>query len=383
METDFYALLGVSRTATDDELKKAYRKLARELHPDSNPNDAEAEERFKQVTLAYEVLRDPERRQRYDRYGIDGVRGTGSAGGGAGDPFAGMGDMGLGDLFDAFFGGGSPFGSSGGQRRGRGGPPAGSDVEATVVLDFEQAVFGGQREITLRVPVVCDVCEGSGAEPGTEPTECTMCQGQGEVRRVRQSILGQVVTASPCTRCQGTGREIATPCPTCHGEGRRTLERAYTVDIPAGVDRGQTLRLQGKGAAGPRGGPPGDLYIRIDVKPHDRFERHQYDLHFELHAAMTQAALGAHIVVPTLDGQEDVFIDPGTQTGRVYKFRGKGVPYLDGRGRGDLVITLFVDTPEKLNKEQQEVLLSLAELRGEDVGTPENGLFGKIKGAFK
>ena len=226
-EMDFYALLGVSRDATDEQLKKAYRKVARELHPDANPDDPAAEEKFKQVTLAYEVLRDPEKRSRYDQFGIDGIRGSG--GGGAGG--FGFEGMNLGDIFDAFFGGGSPFG----QQRRAGGPPRGQDMELTVTLDFEVAVFGGQIDVSLRQPVSCSDCAGSGAAPGTSAETCTECGGAGEVRRVRQSILGQVVTAQPCPRCAGTGQQIASPCPACHGDGVRTQEQTFNVDIPAGI----------------------------------------------------------------------------------------------------------------------------------------------------
>lgn len=380
METDFYALLGVSRDATDEQLKKAYRKLARELHPDANPGDTEAEERFKQVTLAYEVLRDPERRRQYDMYGVDGIRGAGGGAGGAqGDPF-GFGNVNLGDLFDAFFGGGSPFG---GGRRTQSGPPSGSDIQTQALLDFELAVFGGQTEVSLKLPVPCDVCDATGAAPGTEPKTCSSCNGQGEVRRVRQSILGQVVTAQPCATCGGTGVEIAEPCGTCHGEGRRTLDRTYTVDVPAGIDNGQTLRLSGKGAAGPRGGPPGDLYIQVEVAPHDRFQRHGYDLVHDLHVSMTQATLGARLVLKTLDGEEEVLLDPGTQNDRIFKFRGKGVPHVNGRGRGDLIVRIVVDTPTRLTKEQDDLLREFARLRNEEVADPDNSFFGKLKGAFR
>lgn len=378
METDFYELLNVERSATDDEIKKAYRKLARELHPDANPDDPTSEERFKQVTLAYEVLRDPERRRRYDMYGIDGVRGTSA--GGASNPF-GFGDVNLGDLFDAFFGGSSPFGGAG--RRTATGPPPGADVQARVVLDFERAVFGGEVEVALKLPVKCDTCDGSGAAEGTTPSVCSVCGGQGEVRRVRQSILGQVVSSSPCTRCQGTGKEVVSPCGTCHGEGRRTAEQTYNVDIPAGIDHGQTLRLTGRGGAGARGGPRGDLYIHVEVKPHERFRRSGYDLVHDLHVGMAQAALGCRLDLLTLDGNEELFIEPGSQTGAVMKFRGRGVPHVNGRGRGDLLVQVVVDTPTKLSKEQEEILRDFAEKRGEAVADPDHSLFGKLKGAFK
>ena len=371
MPSDFYELLGVSSTATDDEIKRAYRRLARELHPDTNPDPA-AEERFKEITVAYETLRDPERRRRYD---------TGAT---TEELFGGMGG-GLGDLFDAFFGGGSVFGGAGGARgRGaRSGPPRGHDVEMRVQLSFEEAVFGVHRDITVMLPVACTTCAGSGARAGTTPTTCSQCQGTGEVRRVRQSILGQMMTASPCPRCGGAGEEIASPCTDCRGEGRRHEERTLTVEVPGGVDDGTTLRLTGRGAVGPRGGPAGDLYVHISAESHDRFRRQGYDLVHELHVPMTQAALGAHLPFETLDGVEDLVLPAGTQTGRVFRLRGRGVPHVDGRGRGDLLVQVVVDTPTGLSKEEDELLRRLAAARNEDVAPADTGLFSKIRSAFK
>src|SRR5688500_4011160 len=369
---DFYDLLGVPRTATEDDIKRAYRKLARALHPDANPGDKAAEERFKEVTVAYETLRDPERRRRYDTFGPEGVRME--------DPFAG-GVGGLGDLFDAFFGGGTGFG--GGRQRGPSGPPRGHDVELRLQLDFEDAVFGVERDITVTVPVACGTCDGSGARPGTTPATCSQCNGAGEVRRVRQSLLGQMVTASPCPRCGGLGEEIASPCSDCRGEGRRHEDRTLTVTVPGGVDDGTTLRLTGRGAAGPRRGPTGDLYVHVTVRPHDRFVRQGYDLVHELHVPVTQAALGAHIPFETLDGPEDFVLPAGTQTGRVFRLRGRGVPHVDGRGRGDLLVRVAVDTPTDLGKDEEEALRRLAALRDEDVAPPDSGLFSKIRSAFK
>jgi molecular chaperone DnaJ len=382
MATDYYELLGVSRTASDDEIKKAYRRLARELHPDANPDDPSAHERFKDVSTAYETLRDPERRRRYDQFGPDGARM------GAGDPFGfggAGGGGGLGDIFEAFFGAaGGGFGGAGG-RGGRGGPMRGADLELLVELEFEEAVFGVRREIRLRAPVPCDTCEATGAAPGTSVSTCSSCGGTGEVRRVRQSILGQMVTASPCPSCGGLGQTIASPCPDCRGEGRRTEEKTYEVDIPAGVDDGTQLRLPGRGAAGPRGGPLGDLYLHVRVRPHDRFRRDGQDLVAELHVPMTQAALGAHLSFATLDGDEDLVLPAGTQSGRVFSLRGRGVPSAGrgGRARGDLLVQVFVDTPVDLDKESEELLRRVAELRGEEVAPAETGFFSKIKSAFK
>jgi molecular chaperone DnaJ len=383
---DFYALLGVSQQANEDEIKKAYRKLARELHPDANPDDPAAEERFKAVTLAYETLRDPERRRRYDMFGPEAIRGTGAAGSGPSDPFAGFGATGLGDLFDAFFGGASPFGGAtpGGPRRGgRQGPPQGEDSEAILDLGFAEAVFGAEKEISVRLPMPCATCGATGARPGTSATTCGNCGGTGELRRVRQSILGQMVTASPCTRCGGTGQEIASPCSECRGQGRRNEERSFMVEVPAGVDNGSTLRLPGRGAAGPRGGPNGDLFVHLRVHPDPRFQRSGNDLHHELHLAMTQAALGVTMPFETLDGAEELTIAPGTQSGHLVRLRGRGVPVLQGRGRGDLLISVVVDVPTELSKDQEELLRQLAAVREETVTPADAGLFSKIRHAFK
>jgi molecular chaperone DnaJ len=383
---DFYELLGVPRRATDDEIKRAYRKLARELHPDANGGDAAAEERFKIVTVAYETLRDPERRRRYDMFGAEGLRGTG-AGGGAGNGAGGFEDLfgaGLGDLFNSFFGGGGGGAGFGqGRGRGQGGPPRGADMEVTLDLDFRSAVFGTSKEIRVRVPVPCETCDATGAKPGTSPVTCTTCGGAGEVRQVRQSILGQMVTARPCPTCGGLGQEIPSPCPDCRGEGRRTEEKAYTVDIPAGVDDGNTLQLGGRGAAGPRGGRPGDLFVHLRVKADEQFIRQGNDIVHVLHVPMTQAALGAHLRYETLDGTEDLVIPRATQPGKVFRLRGRGVPDVNGRGRGDLLVQVVVDTPTELTKEQEDILRLFAGARSEDVAPAETGFLAKVRSAFK
>ncbi|HEV3354437.1 MAG TPA: molecular chaperone DnaJ [Acidimicrobiales bacterium] len=374
---DYYELLGVAPSATEDEIKRAYRKLARELHPDANGGDPHAEDRFKEVTVAYETLRDPERRRRYDMFGPD----TAAAGAGAGfdaGPFA----AGLGDLFESFFGGGfggSPFGGGRTRARSRQGP----DMEVAVDLTFDEAVFGVQREVRLRQPVACATCQGSGARPGTTPTTCGECGGSGEVHRVRRSILGQMVSSSPCGQCGGTGEEVTSPCSDCRGEGRVTEERAYTVDVPAGVDDGSTLRLTGRGAAGARGGGYGDLYVHLRVEQHERFQRHGNDLVDVLHLPITQATLGAHLRYDTLDGTEDLVVPAGTQSGRVFRLRGRGVPHLDGRGRGDLLVQVMVDTPTHLTAEQAELLRRFAAARGDEVAPADTRLFSKIRSAFK
>jgi len=381
-DADLYELLGVGRDATDDELKRAYRQKAREFHPDANQGDELTEERFKEVSLAYEVLLDPERRARYDRFGPEGVFGAAAGGGaggfGAGDPFGGGG---LGDLFDAFFNG------AGGASAGRGrrtGPTPGPDAEMVLRLTFKEAVFGVHREISVQTPVHCDTCEGSGATPGTSASRCPECQGAGELRRVRQSILGQIITAVPCNRCQGTGQVIASPCADCGGDGRRNEERTLTVDVPAGVDDGSTLRLSGHGPAGFRGGPNGALFVHLSVEPHPVFERAGVDLHASVQVSMTQAALGTVIGFDTLDDERDLTIAPGTQTGAVVHVKNLGVPRLRGRGRGDLYVHVVVETPTDLDDAQRRLLVALAEARGEHLEEPPSGdgLFSKLRSAL-
>ncbi len=373
MPGDLYAILGVPHSASADEIKRAYRQKARELHPDANPDDPETGEHFKEVARAYQVLSDPEQRSRYDRYGDAGI---GGAGGGADAGFGG----GLGDLFDAFFGGqASPFG---GGRRGPSGPPRGQDMEVVADLTFEQAVFGAQIPVSLRLPQRCDDCGGSGAGESTKPVTCSECNGTGQVRRVRQSVLGQMVTSSPCQRCGGLGEVIVTPCPTCRGEGRVTADKTYQVDVPAGVDTGSTLRLTGRGAAGPRSGRSGDLYVHIRVAPHDRYERDGDDLVTDVPISIAQAALGTRLTLSTLDGDEDLVVQAGTQPGREFVLRGRGVPRLQGHGRGDLRAIVRVDVPTKLTPEETALLRSFAEGRGEQVGDGGQGLFSRIKSAF-
>lgn len=375
MAEDYYSLLGVDRNASDEDIKRAYRRLARELHPDrhaANPAGAEAtEERFKQVNLAYEVLKDPERRRRYDMFGPDGE---------PADPFGGFGGGGLNDIFDAFFGGGF---SGAGRSGRRAGPPRGENVESVLDIDFAEAVLGAEKEVNIRVPTTCPTCSGTGARPGTTPVTCTTCNGQGELRQVRQSMLGQMVTSRPCTRCGGSGEEVPSPCPDCRGQGRRTEERTYTVDVPAGVDDGSTLRLPGRGAAGPRGGPAGDLFLHLRVKAHPVLTRDGIDLRATLRVSMTQAALGAHAQVETLEGPEDFSVPPGCPSGHEFRVRGRGVPHLQRRGRGDLVVTVVVETPTELTPAQEDLLRRLAAERGEAVAPPEAGLISRIRSAFK
>ena len=364
---DFYELLGVGRSASQDDIKKSYRRLARELHPDANPNDAAAESRFKQVAEAYEVLSDPQKRARYDRFGSSGS----SSASGFGDPF---GTTGLGDLFDAFFNAGA---------RADTGPKRGVDLEVVARLTLEEAVSGIEKQVSVRTAVACDTCQATGARPGSDVARCDGCGGTGQIRQVRHSILGQMVSTSTCPRCAGEGVQIASPCHDCAGEGRRVEEQTYNVDIPAGVGEGSTLRLTGRGAVGPRGGGAGDLYVHLQVEPHPIFVRDGDDLQAPLHVAMTQAALGANVEFNAIDGRVNIDIPSGVQTGKRYRIRDKGVPRLRGRGRGDLLLTVVVDTPTDLSVEQEELLRLLAKERQEEVKEPgEEGFLGRIKSRF-
>ncbi|MFI5046223.1 MAG: J domain-containing protein [Acidimicrobiia bacterium] len=369
---DPYETLGVARNATDDEIKRAYRTLARTFHPDSNPDDPDAESQFKEINLAYEVLRDPERRRRYDVFGDDGGRASAGPRPGAGDAF------GFGDIFGAFFGG-DAFGA-----RGPAGPPRAPDAEAVVNLDLARAAFGATSTIEVRLPVACARCEGSGCEPGTYPARCDVCGGEGEVREVRRSILGQIITAAPCVACSATGSRIPTPCKECRGDGRVRSSRSIDVEVPAGVDDGQRLRLAGRGPAAPRGGIPGDLYVTVKVAPDPRFERHGDDLLHVRRIAFTQAALGCRLDVETLEGPEELLVSPGTQPGHVFRLKGRGIPALRGRGRGDLLVRVDVDVPGRLSAEEDALVRQLAEVRGEEVAAPQDkSVFSRLKSAFQ
>jgi molecular chaperone DnaJ len=371
---NLYELLGVRADASDDEIKKAYRARARELHPDTNHGNPEAEARFKEVSVAYEVLRDPERRARYDRFGPEGV--FGSQGGMGGFGFEGN----LSDIFEAFFG---QVAGTGGRRRG---PQAGADAEVRLILAFAEAIFGCHKEISVRLPATCAACGGRGTAKGTEPVICPDCQGAGEQRRVRQSLLGQVVTSVACARCSGTGDMIPNPCPECRGEGRSMRDSTLTVEVPAGVDDGSTLRLADRGGAGQRGGPSGSLFVHLAVTPDPRFERRGDNVHTSVSVGLAQAALGTEATVESLDGPQSVTVAPGTQHGHVERLRGLGVPHLRGRGRGDLFVHVLVEIPTAVSAEEDVLLRHYAALRGEQVTPPGGGggegVFSRIRSAF-
>jgi molecular chaperone DnaJ len=370
MARDAYEVLGVSKQATDDEIKRAYRKLARECHPDANPDDPTAAERFKEINAAYDALRDPERRRQYDMFGPD------AAAAGA-NPF-GPGGFGLNDLFDAFFSG-DVFGS----RTSSGGPRRGPDAETVMELTLAEVVSGARRTVEMRMPVECDTCDGSGGMPGTHPTKCATCDGVGEVRQVRRSLLGQIMTAGQCPTCSGLGTTIEHPCATCRGEGRVAGMRSIDVEVPAGIDDGQRLRLAGRGPAAPRGGTPGDLFVAVRVLPSSTFERRGDDLWHRLPVSIVQASLGAQLELETLDGPRPLDVQSGTQPGARIRLSGLGVPSLRTGRRGDLVVEVDVQVPTNLTAEQAELLAQLAQLRGEQVNPPHDRLFSRIRSAFR
>jgi molecular chaperone DnaJ len=348
---DLYDVLGVPRDASQDDIRRAYRALAREHHPDVNA-DPEAEARFKEVAGAYEILSDPERRQRYDTFG--------ATGGPQGQGFAD-----IQDIFDLFFGGGG-FGGGGGRRRGpRSRTQRGEDLGVRVSLTFIEAMFGARRDLEMERLVTCARCQGNGAEPGTAPVSCGTCNGTGEVQSVRRSVFGTVMTTSPCGTCGGSGLEIRDRCRDCNGAGRRRESAVVPVDIPAGVSDGMELRVAGSGHEGVAGGPPGDLYVGLSVQESGTFDRRGQDLFSVLDITMTQAALGAELDIDGPDETERIHVEAGTESGTVVRIRGKGVPNLNRRGRGDLYVTLHVVTPERLSREERTLMTRLAELRGE------------------
>jgi len=366
---DYYGALGVAQDATDDEIKKAYRKLARQLHPDVNADPA-AQERFKAVTAAYEVLSDPQKRQVVDLGGDPLSSGPGSAG----SPFS-QGFGGLGDIMDAFFGGGS-----GGGRGPRSRSRQGSDALLRIECELAETVFGTDRELTVETAVVCSTCTGEGTARGTHPTVCDTCQGRGEVQQVQRSFLGQVMTSRACPRCSGLGSIIEHPCGECSGDGRVRARRTLTVKVPAGIEHGMRIRLSGEGEVGPGGGPAGDLYVEVVEREHPVFSREGDDLHCTVTLPMTAAALGTHVPLSTLDGDETLDIAPGTQPDEVLTLRARGVPHLRATGRGDLHVHLRIEVPTRLDTKQEDLLRDLARLRGEEHPASSGkggGLFGR------
>ena len=361
---DYYDILGVPKGASDDDVKKAFRRLAQQWHPDVN-SSPDAEEKFKEINEAYQILSDPQRRQAYDTFGRAGVGGSGAGPEGYG-PFGGF--SGFGDIFDAFFG----QGATQGQRRGR--PPSGADLRYDLKLTFDEAIHGAEKEISFNAQGRCDTCDGSGAEAGSSPASCPQCNGTGELRQVRSTMLGQMVNVTTCGRCRGQGRIVEKPCATCRGDGRTDRRRTLRVSVPAGIDDGHQIRLSGEGEAGPRGGTAGNLYVVAHVQPHPVLKREDTELYYEMPVSITQAALGARVAVPTPDGQDHVDIKPGTQHGTEIRLRGKGVPHLRRAGlKGDLHVLVDIQVPTRLSARQRELLQEFAEESGETDAAPPPG----------
>ena len=380
---DYYEVLGVSKTATDEELKKAYRKLAKKYHPDANPdNKEEAEAKFKEVNEAYETLSDPQKRRMYDQFGHNGPQGFGGAGGPFGggnyysytssgfDGFSDFGD--LGDIFSSFFGGGARAGAR--QQRGQ---RKGADLNLNLEITFEEAFLGVEKQISITRPETCDVCHGSGAKPGTTVTKCAVCNGTGTVKQVQNTILGQMQTTRTCTNCHGTGEVIKEPCDNCKGKGTVRKQPKIRVKIPAGIDDNQTVVLKGEGEPGEKGGPKGDLYITVRIKRSNVFTRQGTTVSCEIPITITQATLGANLKIPMVDGSTEIYTIPeGTQTGTKFTIRERGFKSLNSNSRGNFVFTVVVQTPKRLNKEQRELIEKLAVTMNEQPPVKKRGLFG-------
>ncbi|MDC1174829.1 molecular chaperone DnaJ [Bacteriovoracaceae bacterium] len=373
---DYYQVLGVEKSASKDEIKKAYRKLAMKYHPDRNPDNAEAESKFKEASEAAEVLLSEEKKSRYDQFGHAGVDGQagGFGGGFQGGDFGDLGDI-FGDIFGDILGGGGRRG--GGRRRHRGRP--GNDLQMNVDVTFEEAAFGVEKNISLARYMECKECSGSGAEKGSTPSDCDMCHGAGEVRRQQ----GFFTVATTCPKCQGSGQIISNPCKPCSGQGRNKKKVELEVKIPSGIDDGQRLKLSGEGDSGTMGAPSGDLYVVISIREHDFFERDGFDVHCQVPISFSQAALGAEVEVPTLSGKVKVDLPEGTQSGKRMRLKGKGIQRLGAYGQGDQILTIHVETPSKLSGEQKEIFERLAELEGSSSSNPmSRGFFDKVKDLF-
>ncbi|HEX3042349.1 MAG TPA: molecular chaperone DnaJ [Solirubrobacterales bacterium] len=369
MPRDYYEVLGVSREASETEIKKAFRGLARELHPDVNDHDPEAEEKFKEAAAAYEVLSDAERRRTYDAYGHEGLRSGGF------DPGAGFGS--IDDIFQAFFGGGGGFG-------GRRGPAGGGDIAVAVEVELAEVATGARREVSYDAVGSCEHCHGNGAEPGTPISTCERCGGAGELRQVTRTPFGQMVRAAPCERCGGAGKIPETPCGTCGGSGRTRQSRTSAIEVPAGIEDGQRMRIAGSGHAGEAGAPAGDLYVEVRVAEDERFEREGSDLISTVSIPATEAMLGTTVTVPTLEGSEEVEVEPGTQPNTEKVLRGLGLPRLNSRRRGNQRVILDVFVPTNLSDEQREIAARLDETIDEGNLEPRHGdgLFGRVRRAF-
>ena len=371
---DYYEVLGVDKSATPDEIKKAYRKIAKENHPDQHPGDKACEERFKEANEAYEILSDADKRQKYDQFGHAAFDPNAGYGGGGFGGFGGFDDIfgsgGFGDIFSSFFGGGA-------QTRNPNAPRRGDDVRATLNISFEEAAFGCEKEVTAPRIELCPDCHGSGCAPGTTAETCPDCHGSGTVRTTQRTPFGMAQSTGPCQKCRGSGKIIHQPCKTCRGLGKIRRNHKLSVKVPAGIDDGQAIPIPGCGNAGANGGPAGDLLVGVIVRPHPIFEREGTSVYMEQEISYAQAALGAEVEVPTLDGKVKLTIPEGTQPGAVFRMRGRGIPSLRGGGRGDQFVSVKMSVPRNLTGSQKELLRQFAASMGEDVG--KSGLFGKKK----
>ena len=372
---DYYEVLGLSKGATEEELKKAYRKLAKQYHPDVNPGNQDAEAKFKEINEAYAILSDPEKKARYDQFGFAGV--DPSYGGGGGGFGFDMGDIDLGDIFGSFFGGG--FGGFGGGGSRRNGPQKGESLRVNLALTFEEAAFGCTKEIELSRTEPCEECKGSGCAAGTTAETCPDCRGAGQVRIQRGAGGFAFSTTTVCSKCKGTGKLIHTPCKKCGGAGSVRKKQRLSVTIPAGIDDGQAVSMRGQGNAGTNGGPSGDLLVRIQVKSHPQFQRDGITVLYEQPISFYQAAMGAELEIPTIDGKVKYDIPEGTQTGATFRLRGKGIPNVNGRGRGDQYVTVYIETPRNLTREQKEALRKFSATLKEHNYKERKSFFEKFK----
>ena len=371
---DYYEVLGLQKGASADDVKKAYKKMARQYHPDMNPGDKAAEEKFKEINEANEILSDPEKKARYDQFGFAGVDPTYGAGAGGTGGFGGFDFGDLGDIFGSFFGGG--FG--GGGRANPNAPQRGDSIRIALTLTFEEAAFGCKKAVTVERTENCDSCHGSGCEPGTTPEICPTCGGRGVVQQRKQTPMGVFSTSAPCPNCGGKGKIIHKPCKDCRGTGSERKRKTIQVDVPAGIDDGQTISLRGQGHAGKNGGPSGDLLIVITVRPHDLFRRDGTSVLCEAPITFAQAVLGAELEIPTIDGRVKYTLPEGTQSGTTFRLKGKGIPLLHGRGRGDQYVTVYIETPRNLTREQKQKLKEFSESLGEGNYEDEKGFFRKF-----
>ena len=373
---DYYEVLGVQKGASDEEIKKAHRRLAKKYHPDLNQDNPQADEKFKELNEAYEVLSDKDKRAKYDQFGFAGVD---PSYGGAGGGFGGF-DMGdLGDLFGSFFGGG--FGGRSSQRRNS--PQRGESIRQSVMLSFEEAAFGCEKEISIDRIESCDECGGTGAKKGTSAETCSNCHGTGTVTQTQRTPLGMFQTQAACPNCRGTGKIIRTPCPKCSGAGRLRKNRKLNVTIPAGIDDGQSIQLRGQGNTGINGGPAGDLLVTVGIRPHPVFSRDGSNVICEIPISFTQAALGDTLQVPTIDGRIEYKIPEGTQTATVFRMKGKGIQNLNGRGRGDQYVRVNIEVPKNLSEKQKKLLREFEENTTDENQAQRKGFWDKVKDAFK